>query len=116
MGTSMAPPYADLFLGKFENEKILTTNFSQYINLYKRFLDDIFMLWTGTLQELDNFIKHINAIHPTIKFTHQYSKTEIDFLDTTIYVDELSATFKSQRTKTPYYISRHTIHRIQKRA
>ena len=117
MGTKMAPPYADLFLGKLETEKILTKKFMKYINLYKRFLDDIFILWKGTLDELHRFIDHINNIHPTIKFTYTYSKEKIDFLDTTIYIDEFSNTFKSRlfrkeicKNSILHYASYHPLH------
>ena len=101
MGTKMAPPYSDLFLGKLESEKITKSIFSGFINLYKRFLDDIFLLWNGTLSDLNNFIGYINEIHPTIKFTHECSNTEIDFLDTTIYIDQNSQTFKSKLFQKP---------------
>ena len=47
MGTKVAPVYANLFLGKFEEENILNTNDSKNIIFYKRFLDDIFLLWKG---------------------------------------------------------------------
>lgn len=117
MGTKMAPPYADLFLGKFETEKILTETFKKHIKLYKRFLDDIFLLWDGTLHELNTFIEHINNVHPTIKFTHEYSEKEIEFLDTTIYIDQETNTFKSKIFNKPtntnsllHFSSYHPIH------
>ena len=86
MGTKMAPPYADLFLGKFEADHILTSPFAGKINLYKRFLDDIFILWGGTCEELTEFMIYINNLHQTIKFTYSYSEYEINYLDTTICV------------------------------
>ena len=33
------------------------------------------------------FIKHLNAVHSTIKFTSDISPTEIAFLDPTIYIE-----------------------------
>ena len=48
---------------------------------YLRYLDDIFMIWIGTHDELNIFTNKMNHIHPSIKFTLQ---TEIN-LDTTIY-------------------------------
>ena len=43
------------------------------ISLYKRFLDDIFMVWKGSLAELQEFLSEINKIHPTIKFTAEFT-------------------------------------------
>ena len=45
MGTKMAPPYANLFMGILEEENILNSKFNQYLKLYLRFLDDIFIIW-----------------------------------------------------------------------
>ena len=39
------------------------------IKLLKRFLDDIFMIFTGSVRALHVLFKEINKIHPKIKFT-----------------------------------------------
>ena len=54
--------------------------------LYLRFIDDIFMLWTGTLEELKNFKLAINEIHQSIKLTFDYSYESINFLNTTVII------------------------------
>ena len=54
--------------------------------LYLRYIDDIFFLWNGTVQELKHFIKEINDVHQTIKFDIKFSNTEIHFLDTTVSI------------------------------
>ena len=41
------------------------------IRLYKRFLDDIFLVWSGSVPELQTFLEEINNIHPSIKFTSE---------------------------------------------
>ena len=51
----------------------------------KRFIDDIFTLWNGTLDQLKEFLTTINTLHPTIKFDVKYSFSSINFLDTQIY-------------------------------
>ena len=52
------------------------------------FIDDIFLLWTGTLEEFNDFLVAINKLHPTIKFTasFDYEKKSTTFLDMTISV------------------------------
>jgi hypothetical protein len=44
------------------------------------------MKWTHGDKELDEFLEHANSIHPSIKFTHEVSKTKMSFLDTTTTV------------------------------
>ena len=39
------------------------------ILLYKRFIDDILLLWKGSEEKFLEFMDKINSLHPTIKFT-----------------------------------------------
>ena len=65
MGTKMAQAYANLFMGKLEEQLInLAPN---HIHTWKRFIDDIFIIiWTGTTAEFEEYTHTINQIHPTI--------------------------------------------------
>ena len=78
MGTKTAPAYANLFMGKLEEQLInLAPN---HIHTWKRFIDDIFIIWTRTTAEFE-YMHTINQIHPTIKFTHEVSNVELTSLD-----------------------------------
>ena len=84
MGTICAPNNANIFMEKFKKTYIYPyTNL--FSNFYCRFIDDIFFLWNGTVIQLQEFIKQLNNRHPTIKFDFKFSKTSIEFLDTTVY-------------------------------
>ena len=85
MGTRVAPPYANLFMGLIED--LITGNFS-LIHFWKRFIDDIFFIFLGTETQLEEVIRFMNNMHPTIKFTFQYSHHQIAFLDTMVYIDD----------------------------
>ena len=80
----MAPAYANLFMGKLETW-LINQKASKHIHAWKRFIDDIFIIWTGTTDEFKQYMKTINQIHPTIKFTHEVNDGELTFLDVTIY-------------------------------
>ena len=54
-------------------------------NFYLRFIDDIFLIWTGTTDQLMKFKQQINEVHPSIKFDFNFSNKEINFLDTVVY-------------------------------
>ena len=84
MGTICAPNYANIFMGKFEKTYIYPY-INQFSNFYCRFIDDIFFIWNGTVIQLQEFIKKLNNCYPTIKFDFKFSKTSIEFLDTTVY-------------------------------
>ena len=83
MGTSMAPNYANLFFGKLE--KIFLESSPLKPTIWLRYIDDIFFIWDHGTEELKTFFELANSFHDTIKFTYQYSLTNIDFLDVTIH-------------------------------
>jgi len=53
--------------------------------LWKRFVDDIFSVWTISEQEINDFVSFANNFHPTIKFTREMSSERIVFLDTEVF-------------------------------
>ena len=86
MGTKLAPSYANLFMTKCEDKYVYT--YPLQPQLWKRFIDDIFLIWPHGMNSLTKFIKHLNTVHPTIKFTSDISETKISFLDLTIYIEQ----------------------------
>ena len=86
MGTKLAPSYANLFMTKFEDKYVYT--YPLQPQLWKRFIDDIFVIWPHGMKSLIKFIEHLNTVNPTIKFTSDISETRISFLDLTIYTEQ----------------------------
>lgn len=86
MGTKCAPNYANLFMAHFE-EMFIYPRVRGKALLYLRYIDDIFLIWKGTKQELDQFIAEINTVHNTIKFDVNYSSSSVNFLDTTVTIN-----------------------------
>ena len=82
MGTSLMPNYANLFMDR--NETKALSGYHLQPLTWRRCIDEIFMVWTYGEDSLLEFINYLNSLHPTIKFTHEYSTTSIDFLDTTV--------------------------------
>ena len=56
--------------------------------IWWRYLDDIFMIWTGNEDEMKEFSDYLNNLSPTIIFTSEHSSTSIAFLDTTVYIKD----------------------------
>ena len=74
MGARPAPSYANIFMAKKIDPLIqeLAKNVEggeDPLLFFKRFLDDIFLVYTGCLKNLHMFLSELNNIHPTIKFT-----------------------------------------------
>ena len=72
-------------MAELEEEILRKAEFKPYLSW--RYIDDIFFLWEHGEEKLKFFIDNINKIHPTIKFTADWSKT-VNFLDATVSIAE----------------------------
>ncbi|XP_053388669.1 uncharacterized protein LOC128551780 [Mercenaria mercenaria] len=102
MVSSMAPAYASLFMGKLETDFLESYHLKP--TAWLRFLDDIFMIWDHSLADLNDFIKKLNAYHPTIKVTYNVSENNVSFLDVTVLKKE------SNNISTDIYIKSTDVH------
>lgn len=95
MGSPMAPNYANLFMGKFEQDFIYESNpFNQYLKVWYRYIDDIFFVWSGSEDELIVFHDYVNSRLPSIKFTLTYDCRTLPFLD--VLVKKLDNTIQTE--------------------
>ena len=111
MGTATAPNYANIFMDRFETKAL--ANWPLKPMIWLRFIDDIFMIWTHGSDKLEEFITYLNGIHPTIKFTHETSPTQIDFLDRTVKINQsrfLYTTIYEKPTDTHLYLHYTSAH------
>ena len=54
---------------------------SDFYWLWWRYIDDIFMIWHHGKNELYQFIDKLSKFNPTIKYTCDYSRERVHFLD-----------------------------------
>lgn len=81
MGTRMVPSYANLFMESLESKYIMSNNpYISNIILYKRFIDLVF-LWKGDECEAKASVELLNKNLWGIKFTLNFGKDRIEFLD-----------------------------------
>ena len=78
VGTQFAQPYSVPFMAALE-ENILN-KINKKLNVWWRYIDNIF-IWEHDKGSLKEFINEINSFHPTIKFTADWSKEKVKFLD-----------------------------------
>ena len=93
IGKKHAPALCCLGAGKFEEEEIFPTEQFRSLVLkdetidddserfYKRFIDDMIMAMNGTEDDAKNLVDYMNTLHPSLKFTYEWSNEEITFLD-----------------------------------
>jgi len=79
IGTKFAPTYAILSMGDLEETALENYRLKPWV--WWRYIDDIFLVWEHGEESLLEFLRYLNSIHPTIKFTHKYSRDCIEFLD-----------------------------------
>ena len=65
-------------MGKFEKEAFKNENvFLDKIRLWKRFIDDVLMLFEGSREDCEAFVSWLNSLYPgVIKFKHEFSTDE----------------------------------------
>ena len=109
-----APPYANLFMGR--HEETIREAFIWAIPFWKRFIDDIFLIFLGTTEQLQSMKDFMNNLHPTIKFTFEHSTHEISFLDMKILIGtdrKLSTTLYRKPTDCAALLHFHSNHSLK---
>ena len=88
-------------MGKFEQQAIDNSSLKPFI--WWRFIDNIFMIWTHGEEHLKTFIGYLNSIHPSIKFTHEYSNSlhqTLPFLDVQVHLININTSSEHRATQT----------------
>ncbi|XP_077145116.1 uncharacterized protein LOC143807448 [Ranitomeya variabilis] len=100
MGSNVAPPYANCYMADFEESHIYpNTRFQDNVLLWKRYIDNIFCVWGGTLESLLSFFEFLNATWPGITFTMSHDLHRMNFLDTVVIKDSNGALSTDLHTK-----------------
>ena len=116
MGTRSAPNFSNVFMGYFEKRFVYNSKwFKRFIKSWWRYIDDIFMLWKGPKNHLEDFLSYLNEVHPSIKFEWKISKKKVSFLDCDVirYNNRLKTDVHQKPMDChPYldYISAHPSH------
>ena len=111
MGTRLAPSLANLFMDRLERRML--DGYRLKPTVWLRYIDDVFFIWDHGENSLNEWFNYLNAQHKTIKFTTEFSKKQINFLDTTIKIDEtgkLSADLYKKPTDSNSYLNFSSAH------
>jgi hypothetical protein len=81
-GNILSPEISDLAMFVIEKEFILT---DPNIMFYRRYRDDILIMYQGSCNELQALKSRMNNAHPTLKFTFETSDNIVTYLDLQIF-------------------------------
>lgn len=93
MGAKFALSIANLYMAKWEEDSVISTNTSE-ITLYRRFIDDLILIWEGDQENLQNVKHNMNQNDRNIKLSWESSTEHIQFLDLDIIQREVGSTQK----------------------
>lgn len=85
MGAKFAPSLANLFTARWEKE-VIDSNPPKELRLWRRYIDDVLLLWDGDQASLENFFTQLNQNDRGISLQFEISCSEIHFLDLNIIV------------------------------
>lgn len=102
MGSSFSVRFANIYMHQF-----LRKFFDNYTkakpDYIARLIDDLFFTWDRSRDELDILINDLNSWHPTIKFEPTISENEVNFLDTTVFIDKNNQSLHTKLFRKPTY-------------
>ena len=109
--TRSAPTYASLFMGMFEETYIIPKKRNS-IMMYVRYIDDIFLIWKGSEEDLRKFLSKINEVHHSIKVDRELSRKSINFLDCKVSLtgNRLSSAVVTKPTDQKSYLHAKSYH------
>lgn len=83
MGKAYAPNCADVYLIEFDDRAM--NHFRIKPRLYLRFIDDVFIIWPGSKDDLTEYNSYLNSLLPNITINLVSDIYKINFLDVTIF-------------------------------
>ena len=106
MGSPLSPVIANIIMEHFEEEVIRTAAVKP--DTWLRYVDYTFVVWKGRMEDLQNFLQHLNTIRTSIKFTMEMEiDGQLPFLDVLVKKngDKLSTTVFRKKMHTDQYIN-----------
>ncbi|KAJ1153242.1 hypothetical protein NDU88_006003 [Pleurodeles waltl] len=87
MGSTFAPSLACLYVDHIERHTILHEDnpYRDQIKLWKRYIDDVLLIWTGSKEEAQAFAIWLNGANPFLTFTMNIGGKKLPFLDLLIF-------------------------------
>ncbi|CAH2284476.1 Hypothetical predicted protein, partial [Pelobates cultripes] len=88
----MAPMYANAYMYAYEMENNFSI-FQQHIVKYFHFIDDVFIIWRGTVSQAHAMVEYLNHLPLPVRMTARISMDKIQFLDLEIKMVDSSLSY-----------------------
>ena len=80
MGSSLSPIVSNIFMEDLEAQALQTSSWKP--KMWRRYVNDVFVIWSQGDQLLEEFHRHLNELNPSIQFLiEKETKGNIAFLD-----------------------------------
>ena len=86
MGAKFAPSLANLFMGEWEDHFIYGAQRTELI-MYRRYIDDLFFIWSGPESSLEMFSAELNSNRNNIRLEFNWSRCSIHYLDVEVMLN-----------------------------
>ena len=108
IGTKFAPPYCSTFYGSFRGKGLSKVKRNRMFGGGKLMIYFLF----GNMVKRKELINEINSFHPTIKFTADWSKEKVSFLDVDVTLNNgvLSTELFVKPTETHQFLDPTSCH------
>ena len=83
MGHSYCVHYSNIFMAEWEFKAVTTFHLKPLA--WFRFIDDIFTIWSFSIETFMSFFNHLNNTSIHIKLTFELSHESLNFLDVTVF-------------------------------
>jgi len=86
MGCNLSPFLADIFMDNLENKLFSSSSpWVTSIKFWCRYVDDVFCILSGNIDDIYHVLDLLNGLHPNIHFTHEIEVDHrLNFLDITV--------------------------------
>ena len=105
MGSPLSPIVANLYMESFERKALSSAKLTPTV--WRRCVDDMFVLWPHGANQLEEFHAHLTNQHPQIQFTKEVEEDDkINFLD--VLVKKENDRFSTMVYRKPTQTGRYT--------
>ncbi|XP_054723405.1 uncharacterized protein LOC129233402 [Uloborus diversus] len=105
MGNPLSPVIANFYMEFFEQKALAST--TKKPEIWFRYVDDTFAVWSYGEEDLQLFLQHLNNIHPRFQFTmEKESNNQLPFLDVLVTKKE-DGTLGHQVYRKPTHTDRY---------
>lgn len=88
MGSSLSPIMSEIYMNNFENKFLNNSVYRTKIKKWVRYVDDILIIWEGSIEEIKKLIEELNNIETGLQFKEEIGVDKISYLDIRIIISE----------------------------